>query len=134
VAKTVAGTIFLFGFPETQAELEVLPRSTGWRLFRGTVFLAGGLILAPVVGLIPPHAPWVVAALGIGGIMGFRKWREHFTLLSFRGTCPKCGGDLSLRHGTPLRPVMTVPCPGCNHDSRLTSQFSSGFTSMGDSS
>ena len=51
--------------------------------------------------------------------MGFRKWRERFTILSLKGTCPKCGGALSLASGTPLRPVMTVPCHGCNHESRL---------------
>jgi hypothetical protein len=120
VSQVTEGTIFLFGFPETRAELEVLPRSTGWRLFHAAAFVGGGLILAPIVGLVPPHAPWAVASLVIGGFAGFRKWKERFTLKSFQGRCPKCGGDLSIRAGTPLRPVMTVPCPGCNHDSRLT--------------
>jgi len=79
--------------------------------------------VAPAVGLVPPHAPWAVAVLGIGGIMGFRKWRERFTILSFKGTCPKCGGALSLASGIPLRPVMAVPCHGCKHDSRLITRI-----------
>jgi hypothetical protein len=114
------GTLTLFGFPSTTAELEVLPRAVSWRLSRASAFIGGGLLLAPAVGLFPPHAPWVVAALGIGGFLGIRKWRERFTILSLRGACPKCGGNLSMTRGTPLRPVMTVPCAGCNRDSRLT--------------
>jgi hypothetical protein len=114
------GTVSLFGFPDTPGRLEVLPRSTAWRSLRAAAFFGGGLLLAPAVGLVPPHAPWVVAALGIGGFLGLRKWKERFTILSFQGTCPKCGGALSLAPGTPLRPIMTVPCHGCNHDSRLT--------------
>ncbi|MCJ7627782.1 MAG: hypothetical protein MUO50_05270, partial [Longimicrobiales bacterium] len=114
------GTVSLFGFPDTPGRLEVLPRSTAWRGLRATAFLGGGLLLAPAVGLVPPHAPWAMAALGIGGILGIRKWREQFTILSFHGTCPRCGGILTLASGIPLRPVMTVTCEGCNHDSRLT--------------
>ena len=113
------GTVSLFGFPNTLAQLEVLSRSTAWRALRASAFFGGGLLVAPAVGLVPPHAPWVVVALGIGGIMGLRKWKERFTILSFHGACPKCGGALSLASGIPLRPVMTVPCHGCNHDSRL---------------
>ena len=114
------GTISLFGFPSTSARIEVLPRSTAWRGLRASAFLGGGLLLAPAVGLVPPHVPWAVAVLGIGGFLGLRKWKERFTILSFQGVCPKCGGALSLNSGTPLRAVMTVPCDGCNHESRLT--------------
>jgi hypothetical protein len=113
------GKVSLFGFPDTFATVEVLPRSLGWRALRASAFVGGGLVLAPAVGLIPPHAPWAVAALGIGAFMGLRKWRERFTILSFHGTCPRCGGALFLPPHIPLRPVMTVPCEACNHDSRF---------------
>ena len=121
--RVMEGTLTLFGFPSTVAELDVLPRTMTWRLSRASVFLGGGLILAPAVGVFPPHAPWFLGALGIGGFLGIRKWRERFTVLSLRGSCPKCGGSLSMRSGTPLRPVMTVSCPGCNHDSRLITEL-----------
>jgi hypothetical protein len=117
------GTLSLFGFPSTVAQLEVLPRSTRWRAFRATLFMGGALVLAPLVGLVPPHAPWVVGVVGIGSFMGVRKWRERFTVLSLRGKCPKCGGAVFLPEGTPLRRVMTVSCEGCNHDSSLTTTF-----------
>jgi len=66
------GTISLFGFPSTSARIEALPRSTAWRGLRASAFFGGGLLLAPAVGLVPPHAPWVVAVLGIGGFLGLR--------------------------------------------------------------
>lgn len=114
------GLLILFGFPSTRAHLEVLPRSTFWRASWTAAFAGGGLLLAPAVGLIPPHAPWAVGALGIGGVLAIRKWKERFTILSFSGACPKCGEPLSIRSGTALRAEMTVPCEACNHDSRLT--------------
>lgn len=117
------GTITLFGFPDRPARLDVLQRSKGWRFSRASAFIGGGLLLAPVVGVVPPHAPWVMASLGIGGFLGIRKWKERFTILSLDGVCPKCGGSLSVARGTPLRGVMTLPCPGCNHDSRLIVEF-----------
>lgn len=114
------GTLHLFGFPPGAVLLRVHPRSPGWRGIRAAFFLGGGLILAPVVGIIPPHAPWVAGVLGFGGWLGIRKWREHFTLESIEGICPKCGEPLSLRAGIPLRQGMSVPCDRCHHEARLT--------------
>lgn len=113
------GTLTLFGFSSTSAWLDVLPRTTAWRATRASIFMGVALIVAPAVALIPPHVPWVFMALGLGGFMASRKWKERFTILSLEGLCPKCGGSLSLPNGTPLRAVLTVPCDGCNHDSRL---------------
>lgn len=120
----MTGTLSLFGFPSTPARLDVRPRSTAWRAVRAGAFFAGGILLAPLAGLVPPHAPWALGILGIGGFLGLRKWRERFTILSFQGACPKCGKALDIPPGTPLRPVMTVSCPGCHHDSRLTASLS----------
>jgi hypothetical protein len=119
------GTISLFGFPATEAIVDVIPRSTGWRGLRAGAYLFAGLALAPAVGLVPPHVPWALLSTGIGGFLGVRKWRERFTIVGLQGECPKCGGPLSARPGTPLQAVMTLPCPGCNHDSRLTTVLSS---------
>ena len=117
---TLSGAVSLFGFEATSAELDVLPRSVAWRRLRGGAFFAGGLAGAPVVGMVPPHVPWAIGALAIGGYLGLRKLRERFTLISLQGYCPKCGGALSLSPGTPVRREMAVPCEGCHHDSRLS--------------
>ena len=115
----LSGTLNLFGFPPQHAAVGVLPRSRGWRTLRAAGFLGGGLLLAPLVGVVPPHAPWVAGALGFGGFLGIRKWRERFTLVSLEGSCPRCGEVVGIRAGTPLRPTLSVPCDKCHHDSRL---------------
>lgn len=112
-------TLSLFGFPSTPAHLELVERTRSWRLARATGFVGGGAVMAPVLGLIPPHAPWALMALTVGGILGLRKWKERYTILSLSARCPKCSGKLSISRKTPLRKTMTIPCPGCHHDSRL---------------
>ena len=72
MSRLLEGTLSVFGFPDTRAELDVRPRSTGWRLGRASAFIGGGFVLAPLVGLFPPHAPWALAALGISPTGGWR--------------------------------------------------------------
>lgn len=122
----MVGTLTVFGYPSTQAHLEVRARSLRWRGLRGAFFLGGGLVLAPLVGLLPPHVPWVVATLGLGGFLGLRKWRERYTIVSLQGPCPRCGGAMTLPSSTPLRPVLSVPCDECHHDARLTTVLPEG--------
>jgi hypothetical protein len=117
---TLQGTVSLFGFSNTEAKIEVIPRSNSWRRLRGGAFFVGGLALAPAVGMVPPHAPWALGALAVGMALGVRKWKEYFTLASFHGICPKCGGGLRLTPGVPAKNEMSVPCEGCHHDSRLS--------------
>ncbi len=116
----LSGTVSLFGFPSAEAHLEVLVRGPWWRVIRAGAYWGGGLLLAPLAGMIPPHAPWALGVLGVGGLLGLRKWRERFTVQSLRTDCPRCGGKISLPAGTPLRPEMSVSCEGCRHDPRLT--------------
>jgi len=124
----LSGTLNLFGFPPRQVSVVVLPRNRRWRALRASVFFGGGLLLAPLVGVVPPHAPWVAAALGFGGFFGIRKWRERFTLVSFEGSCPRCGESVRIRAGTPLRATLSVPCEGCHYDAQLTVELPRGPT------
>ena len=85
----LSGTVTLFGFSPGEALIHAVPRTRAWRGTRALAFVLGGALLAPVVGVIPPHAPWVAGALGFGLFLGIRKWRERFTLESLRARCPK---------------------------------------------
>lgn len=114
------GTLTLFGFPPEKAVLRVLPRTRAWRGARALGFLGGGILLAPLVGVIPPHAPWAAGVLGISSFLGIRRWRERFTLESLHARCPRCGRPIDLKRGTPLRPTTPVPCDDCHHESQLT--------------
>jgi hypothetical protein len=125
----LTGTVTLFGFSPGQALIQAVPRTRAWRGARALAFILGGTLLTPVVGVIPPHAPWVAAALGFGFFFGVRKWKERFTLESLHARCPKCGGPLVLPPGTPLRPTHSVSCDGCHHDSQLNLRLPQGAPS-----
>jgi hypothetical protein len=129
----LSGTLSLFGFPPAEASLKVVPRSLAWRGALASAYVGGGLLLAPILGMVPPHAPWAAGVLVCGGFFGVRKWRERFTLLSLHGICPKCGGGVSILSRVPLKSGISVPCEGCHHDSRLvvTTPFPSDSSGEG---
>jgi len=114
----VPGTITLFGYDPVDVELLLRPRSRRWRLLGTGRILAVTLVVAPLVGLAPPHAPWVVGVLGAGGFLARRRWRERFTVEGVEGPCPKCGAELSVASGALKRPH-TVPCDACHHESSV---------------
>ncbi len=56
----VPARITLFGFDVVRANARIEARSAGWRARRASIALAAGLIVAPAVALVPPHAPWAL--------------------------------------------------------------------------
>ena len=114
----VPGRIALFGYDPVEVRLELLPRSRRWRLWGAGRTAAVALVLAPVAGLVPPHAPWILGVLGVGGFLARRRWQERFTVVDIDGTCPKCEAELSVAQGR-LRTPHPVPCEGCHHDSSV---------------
>ena len=52
--------ITLFGFDIVRVNARIEARSAGWRARRASIALAAGLIVAPAVALVPPHAPWAL--------------------------------------------------------------------------
>ena len=76
------------------------------------------LVVAPVVALVPPHAPWLIGALATGGLFARRRWTERFTLMTVEGSCPKCCNPLDIKTGR-LRQPHPLPCDACHHEGRL---------------
>lgn len=111
--------VTLFGFDPTPARLDVIPRPVSWRLARVLRVLLVTAVAAPAAFLIPPHAPWGVGALVIGGFLARRRWVERFTIAAFRGHCPRCGAEVEVEVGSRLRVPHPVSCGGCRHDSAL---------------
>ncbi len=116
----VPARITLFGFDVVPANARIEARSAGWRALRASVALAAGLIVAPVVFLVPPHAPWALAALGISLLTALRRWAEVHTLHFFEGACPRCGGGVSLSHPVRLRYPHPISCPSCQYELALS--------------
>jgi len=73
------------------------------------------VLVAPVAGLVPPHAPWILGVLGVGGLLARRRWHERFTVVGVEGPCPKCGEALEVPRGR-LRTPHPVPCHSCHHE------------------
>lgn len=108
----------LFGFDDTPATVRIRPRSRAWRLGGAIRAQAIGLVLAPMVGLVPPHAPWALGALGGGFFLARRRWKHHFTVEAVSGRCPKCGAQVASGKGM-LRTPHPVSCDGCHNEASL---------------
>ncbi len=116
----VSARITLFGFDVVPADARIEARSTGWRARRASMALAAGLLVAPAVGLVPPHAPWALGALGMGLFMARRWWAEAHTLHFLEGACPRCGEGVSLSSPVRLRHPHPISCPSCHYESALS--------------
>ena len=124
--RTTTGSLALFGHEPTEATVIVLERSRRWRIGRTVMVAALTLIAAPLVALIPPHAPWAVAALGIGATMTRRRWLELHTIQSMSGDCPRCGTLQIIDRPTRLRHPHALSCPTCHHEPLLRVNFNEG--------
>lgn len=112
------GHALLFGFPPAPLEVTIRSRPRAWRVGGATRAMGIAIVIAPVVALVPPHAPWLIGALATGGLFATRRWTERFTLLTVEGCCPKCGSELDIKAGR-LRQPHPLPCEGCHHEGRL---------------
>ena len=106
--------VVLFGFPSSAARATIRPRARSWRVGGAARTLGISLVVAPIVALVPPHAPWPIGALAVGVILARRRLAENFTLEGLEGICPKCDRRLIVKT-TRLRVPHPVPCEGCHH-------------------
>lgn len=114
-ARSIDARASSFGDEPTEVTLEVVDRSTRWRATRAGPLLAGGVLLAPVAFILPPHVPWALGVAGTGAFLAVRKWRERHTLVGVDGRCPHCGDDLVLEGHTALRAPHALDCDACHN-------------------
>jgi len=114
VPEVPARLVFMGG-KAVEGRARVVERSRAWRRSQVMKDLAL-LLLIPVVVFIPPHFPYVLIVLAVAGMRAFNHSREHRTLLSLRGPCPKCGVEQEFtelgRMGSPHK----VTCASCRWD------------------
>jgi len=115
---SVQAEAIVFGFPPAPVALSVLRRASSWRIGGAARTLAIFVVAAPFAALVPPHAPWAIGALGLGGILASRRLKERFTLLGVEGACPKCAEPLAVKAGR-LRSPHPVSCEACHHQAAL---------------
>ncbi|HEU4451486.1 MAG TPA: hypothetical protein VFR81_00460 [Longimicrobium sp.] len=101
-----------FGGKTTEARAQVIERTARWRQVGAAKQLLWWL-LVPVAALIPPHIPWVLLVLGIGGYKAAVRLMEHRTLVALHGACPKCGTEQAFSELGRMRQPHKVTCASC---------------------
>ena len=114
VPEVPARLVFMGG-KATEAHARVVERSKAWRRSQMMKDLAL-LLLIPIVVFIPPHFPWPIVVAAVAFMRAFNHSREHRTLLSLRGPCPKCGTEQEYRELGRMGNRHKVTCASCRWD------------------
>lgn len=114
-----AGRLCLFGHEATPATVRLLSRSRRWRTFRALRVAGVGLLVAPLLTLVPPHAPWALGAVVGTLFLARRRLGETHTLMDLIGPCPHCGEGVTIPGPTRLRLPHPVACEACHHEVTL---------------
>ena len=126
VSEVPARLVFMGG-QSSEARARVIERSAAWRRSQAVKDLLL-LLLAPLVFFIPPHAPWVLLVVGVAFVRAFNHNREHRTLLSLRGPCPKCGTEQEFTELGRMGHPHKVTCAHCRWDVYVDVPRASGAT------
>jgi hypothetical protein len=126
VAEVPARLVFAGG-EWSEARARVVERTAGWRR-SGALMQLSIWLLIPVVMWVPPHAPWVLLVLGVGAVRALNRYREHRTLLSLRGACPKCGTEQDFHELGRMKQPHTVHCAQCRWELRVDVPLSGAAT------
>jgi hypothetical protein len=126
VPEVPARLVFMGG-KATEGRARVVERSSTWRRSQTMKDLAL-LLLIPLVVFIPPHFPWVLIVLFAAGMRAFNHSREHRTLLSLRGPCPKCGAEQEFRELGRMKQPHAVHCAHCRWELRVDVPLSGAVT------
>jgi predicted RNA-binding Zn-ribbon protein involved in translation (DUF1610 family) len=110
-----------------EARARVIERTPAWR--RSSALMQLGIwLLAPVVFWIPPHIPWVLTVLAVGAVRALNRFREHRTLVSLHGACPRCGNEQAFRELGRMKQPHTVHCAACQWELRVDVPLSGAAT------
>jgi hypothetical protein len=102
----------------TEARAVIIERSPQWRKTGALKQLAVWLLI-PIVVFIPPHFPWPLLLLAVGGMRAWGRWNEERTLVSLHGVCPKCGTEQDFTETGRMKRPHTVNCRSCRWELRV---------------
>lgn len=112
-------TLILRGSGSGPASIEVIHQPRATRMTRAILGLSICWLIVPFVFFIPPHFPWVLAALAAGIIVFFRSMRGEYYVASFQGACPRCGEALEIKPGARIRGRHLIDCFACHRQPEL---------------
>lgn len=111
----VSARTVLFGSPPRTARLVATERPRRERMGRAAAAFGIALLLAPLLFLIPPHVPWALGALLVGGFIARRQWGGALRVHELDAACPRC--DTQLELDSPLITLpLKIPCYACHHE------------------
>ncbi len=111
--------VFLGGHPPAPARVELAYQPVPGRLLRALLALVVCWGAIPYLVWVPPHYPWVIAALIAGVALSYRFWMGKYQIRSFTAGCPRCGRALVLAAGVKINLPHTLTCYGCHFESVL---------------
>lgn len=98
---------------------ELVPRPRALRMRQALLALGLSWAIAPVVFFLPPHLPWVLAALGIGVYLAHSRWTGTHEVRAFEGNCPRCDASIRIRPGARISFPHRLTCYACHHEPDL---------------
>jgi hypothetical protein len=111
--RRVDARLGALGVYATAVELRAIQRTRGERAALTALTLAGGLLLAPLAFLIPPHLESGAIAFLLALYFARRAWVGEWHTVSMAGPCPRCDATVRLKPGTVLYLPHTLHCDGC---------------------
>lgn len=98
----------------TAADVQLVHRAPGERLFRAARALAGCWGLGVVSVFIPlAHFFLVPGFLLLGPVLAVQRLGEAVTVVKARGACPACGQPLDVTLKDRWKPAIPVRCAAC---------------------
>lgn len=114
-----AAVVHLRGHTPTAAHLEVARFPAVAWIGRIVLHVLGWLVSTAATLLIT-FDPFIASfPLVIGLAMVYRSVRGRYRVDAFRGTCPRCAGELELKPGTRIPLPYPVVCYRCHHEPEL---------------
>lgn len=100
-----------------RVELKYQPAPRRFALALSSWIVCWGAI--PFLIWVPPHYPWVTIAFLAGLYLPYHLWTGKYRVLSFAGSCPRCGRALHLTRGSKIDLPHKLTCFTCHFEPRL---------------
>lgn len=118
-AHTNGATIRLRGHQSRPAHLDVV-RYPAWAWFGRLLGLCVLWLGSTVLTLLVTFDPFVASfpfVIGLGFV--YRAWNARYRVNEFRGHCPRCENELTIRPGSKIDLPHPLVCYSCHHEPEL---------------
>ncbi|HET7462458.1 MAG TPA: hypothetical protein VFJ82_14490 [Longimicrobium sp.] len=116
----VGARIVLPGHDDTVARVDVHEVSFGARVTRTMLMAAVWGTITTATFLITMFDPFMTSLPALVGTMAvYRGWKGRFQVRSFRGGCPRCGADITLKPNSRVSAPHPLVCYACHHEPQL---------------